>query len=40
MADLKPLVKFAKMLAVGLQLFALFYGVELLLEVAAVASMH
>lgn len=39
-AGLKALVKFAKMLAVGLILLGLFYGVELLLGVAAVASMH
>ena len=40
MVFLKALVKFAKMLAVGLLLLALFYGVELLLGVAAVASMY
>ena len=39
-AGLKALVNFAKMLAVGLLLIALFHGVELLLGVAAVASMH
>ena len=39
-AGLKAFVKFAKMLAIGLLLLALFYGTELLLGVAAVASMH
>ena len=37
-AGLKTFVKFAKMLAIGLLLLALFYGAELLLGVAAVES--
>lgn len=36
----KVLAKFLMMLSVGLLLLALFYGVELLLAVAAVASMN